>query len=394
MTMSSPFDPGRARPRLASPEALCFTAGGGVLAIASLWWAWVQARGGSLDAPVPATVVHSVAMVFGAFPLFFCGFMFGPGMKWLKQPALTARALAPATVIHVAGMITILASAHHPAGFAAALWLVAGGWAWSWLRLLRVIAAAPAERRTHHRVFLLASTIGLLGVCGAALSASAGEWRTCLAIARAGVWLYVGPTFVAAAERMIPFLSGTPFDGLDARHPSLLPRTLGVLLAGQALVEAMPHLGPIVGTLQTLAGSAMLAIAVRWLVVRRLRPRLLRMLFTGFVWLGVTWLLCGWNGLRLLAPGSAPLHAFTIGFLGTTMLAMLSRFASARAGRHEVVDRLLWTLFVLLQCTALVRVFGPQALGAFGLGPRGAWIAAASAWAVVWIAWTIRYGGA
>jgi len=116
-----------------------------------------------------------------------------------------------------------------------------------------------------------------------------------------------------------------------------------------------------------------------------------------FLWLASAVLLAGASHAGALlagedAPilGTTPLHAYTVGFLGTTMLAMVSRVACGHAGRTVVADDLLWWLFVLLQAAALARV-GGGLLAALPV-PAGAppVVAAACLWAAAWSAWALR----
>lgn len=384
----------RWRHYIASPERLFFAAAALVLATASVWWAWVQLTAPRGDMSVPPVVLHAVVMVFGVFPLFFAGFLFGPGLKWLKSPAPTALSLAPAAAAHVAGVLVLgfVNIAESRWWFGVGMLAIVVAWGLLWIRLLRSIRSGQPSHRTHYRLFAQACAAGLLGACGVMVAGSAGQWAACLVLAKAGVWIFVGLTFIAAAHRMIPFVSGTPFPRLDERFPTLVLKTLTLLLWGRALQEVFPVLSRAIAPAELLAGAALLGFAVRWARVQSLRPKLLRMLFTGFIWLGLTFVLSGLAGAMGLAIGPAVLHAFTIGFIGTTMLAMLSRFASARVGPANVADRTLWALFLLLQCAAIARVFGPGLFAALGVGPEIVLGAASVSWMLVWVPWLLRYG--
>ena len=87
------------------------------------------------------------------------------------------------------------------------------------------------------------------------------------------------------------------------------------------------------------------------------------------------------------APTLAPLHATTMGFLGSTLLAMASRVTCGHSGRTRVVDGWLWTLFWLLQGAVLMRLFAawrPAAPFTLAL--------AALAWTAAAAGWSLRYG--
>ena len=85
------------------------------------------------------------------------------------------------------------------------------------------------------------------------------------------------------------------------------------------------------------------------------------MLHIGFLWLGLA---CVGHGLAhgvLGLYGSAAgelgaLHALTMGCLGSLMLAMVTRVSCGHGGRALVADRLVWTLFWVLQLATVVRL--------------------------------------
>ena len=79
----------------------------------------------------------------------------------------------------------------------------------------------------------------------------------------------------------------------------------------------------------------------------------------------------------------AVLHAFTMGALGSLLLAMVTRVSCGHSGRMLHADKLVWGLFCLLQATVVLRV-----VAAFG----GGWAVhalamAALLWALVVTIW-------
>src|SRR6478609_10920373 len=84
---------------LLAPHRLGFFLAMVVLAASGLWWAavqsarlgWVPAIGFSLS----PTLLHSAVMVFGFIPLFFAGFLFTAGPRWLGVEGPAARQVAP-----------------------------------------------------------------------------------------------------------------------------------------------------------------------------------------------------------------------------------------------------------------------------------------------------------
>ena len=81
----------------------------GVLVFTGGWWALVQVDRASallnLSYAVSPSLVHATVMTFGFIPLFFTGFLFTAGPKWLGVRALEAPQLrAPLVLLAVRGL--------------------------------------------------------------------------------------------------------------------------------------------------------------------------------------------------------------------------------------------------------------------------------------------------
>lgn len=145
--------------------------------------------------------------------------------------------------------------------------------------------------------------------------------------------------------------------------------------------------------LELAAGSVLLWLAAAWIRASNLRIRLLAMLHAGLAWIALALLLQAGAALRSWSSGDAALplaglHALAMGGLGSLMLAMVTRVSAAHAGRPQVADNLVWTLFWLLQAATIMRV-----AATLPLMPAQPLLTAASAvWAAVVLAWGVRYG--
>lgn len=104
---------------LRAPHRLAFFMGAVTLGASALWWAGVllaRALQWPLNPVVPASLMHALVFSLSYMPLFFCGFLYTVGPKWLKQPAVSARSLLPALALH-----TQRRSRHQPAAHGANL---------------------------------------------------------------------------------------------------------------------------------------------------------------------------------------------------------------------------------------------------------------------------------
>jgi uncharacterized protein involved in response to NO len=153
-----------------------------------------------------------------------------------------------------------------------------------------------------------------------------------------------------------------------------------------------PALMALRGLAELAAGGVVLWLGVAWGLVQSLRIRLLAMLHLGFVWLGLSLLLAGasqWIGLFAGEPvlSLGALHALTMGFFGSTLLAMVTRVACGHSGRTLVADTLIWVLFWLLQLAVLLRI-----VGAVVSAPPWVLPLSAGLWAALMLVWSLRLG--
>src|SRR5262249_19029258 len=162
--------------------------------------------------------------------------------------------------------------------------------------------------------------------------------------------------FVAVAHRMIPFFTASAVATVDAWRPRVLLRIMAALVGAQAPFAAADALlpataGPLWLTLRAVVelsgGALLLWLAVRWGLMQSVRIRLLAMLHMGFFWLGVAFALAAVSHALMatsdgaLSLGLAPLHAFTMGYLGSTLVAMATRVMCGHGGRTLVADNVV-----------------------------------------------------
>lgn len=403
------------RPRylMLAPHRLGFFLAMCVLVASGGWWAAVQvARStgwwGMYYAMSPTTI-HAAVMVLGFIPLFFSGFLFTAGPKWLGVDALPTRSIAAPLVLQALGWLLWLAGAHWRMGASLAGLALAGlGLAWMTTLFLGRLRASRAEDQVHARVIAAGCVTGCLCVAGLWLSLAFGTHALSRAFIHSALWGFVVVVYVSVAHRMIPFFTSSAMPMVQAWRPFwLLWLMLGAALmqvvaawlewAGVPVVGAGPPWTLVLGTLQLLVGGVLVWLACVWGLVQSLRNRLLAMLHIGFVWLGVAFVLAGAShwlawGFGLGALGLGALHALTMGCLASLMLAMVTRVSCGHSGRALVADRTAWTLFWLLQLAAVLRI-GAEVPGMFGV----AWVwllpTAALLWAANMAVWGLRLGG-
>lgn len=387
------------------PHRPCFTAAACLWAVAATAWALPLCGLVAVDPARAAelTVVHALVFGLGPMPLFVAGFIATAGPKWLRAPPLPTRALVPGTALALLGWLGVIGAAAVPHTSAAAvapgLGLAAAGWAALAATLRRMRRAATAADRLHAELVLGACTLMPAVLLAGALALAVGDLPAARALALGGLWAIVVPIFVTAAHRLLPMF--------DADLPAALARhapraSLWLMLAGCAamgLLAPWPagHEPP---ALRLLAGAVALAPAAlglhlswHWARSHARRQAMVAMLHRGLVWWTLAWL-----GFALaLAPGldpawrsrlaTAALHALMLGFLGGTMLAMVTRVTAAHAGRARPFDGVARALELLLQGATLARVAAALAPGVMAVGL----VLAALGWAALAAGWLVRH---
>ncbi len=391
---------------LVAPHRLSFFLAMLILVAASAWWLLVQvdrAHGWfGLSPVVSPTLTHAAAMVFGFMPLFFAGFLFTAGPNWLRVDPPTARQLLAPLLLQAGGWLLWLAGAHLDAGVAlGGLVLACAGLAWAVGIFWRLILSSQAPDQRHARSAGVGGIVGSLCLAGSAIALLDGQQALALVLVRSALWGFVVVTYVSVAHRMIPFFTANVMPAIPAWRPYwLLWLMLGVaafevLALWVDFAAPMPHAWPawtlLVIAVELVAGALLVGVALRWGVTRSLHITLLAMLHIGFAWLGLTLLYSALSQALWLATGGpvlglGALHALSMGFLGSIMVAMVTRVSCGHSGRALVADRLVWALFWLLQLTVLVRL-----VAAVDGAPPWLTGLAALLWAAVVTVWALRY---
>lgn len=399
----------RASYLLLAPHRLGFCLAMAVLVAAGGWWALVQLdrMSGALALPyaLSPSLVHGAVMTFGFIPLFFSGFLFTAGPKWLGVPPLQTTQLLAPLLLQAAGWLLWLAAAHLHAGLAiAALLLACIGLGWMTLLFWRLIRRSRATDRVHALTIGAACLVGCLSLAGLAVGVALDAPGVALACVLTGLWGFVLVVYVTVAHRMIPFFTASAIPRMDAWRPFWLLWLMLTVATFEVLAAWVEFIGPLEGaggaawpllrgSLELAAGGLLLWLALSWGLVTSLKNRLLAMLHIGFVWFGLALLLggaaqlIGWaQGAAVLSLGA--LHALTLGCLASLMLAMVTRVSCGHSGRALVADGMAWSLFWLLQAATLLRIAGAAQTAWAG----GLLLAAALLWAGVMAVWGLRLG--
>lgn len=387
-----------------SPHRLAFAAATSLLLASALWWLALQlARLGWLSPwqqAVPAGIAHGVVMVYGFMPLFFAGFLFTAGPNWLSVPPPSASQIAPAVGLQWLGWLLWLAGSWLGLGLALPGGILAlAGLSLQYGRLALLLHASRAPHRLHIGLSTCAGILGVLCLAGLLLALQAGRPDIARTTLLSGLWGFVVATFIGVGHRMLPFFS---FHLWGRERPTLVLVWLLLSAAIKAVQGWLEWAGEMTMAWQAAIGLWLLisGLLVLWLALvgarrQNLRIRLLAMLHVGLVWLGLAFVLdaavpFGFLLFALPAGSLAPLHAITMGFLASLLMAMVTRVAFTRSGRVLLIDRFFWGLFLLLQLATLARLVAAFLPPGSGLVPMAL---AAGLWTAAFVPWGWRLLG-
>lgn len=393
---------------LAAPHRLAFFMAAIMLALSSVWWGLIlttRALSIALLWAVPVSAAHALLMTMGFMPLFFVGFLFTAGPKWLGLREVTARSLLPGLTLMPTGWVIVLIGFHiHTMVACAGVALVASGWTTLSMKFLNMVRQSRVPDRVHARAVAVACGVGVITLWMAAASLATGSELMLRTTTQVGLWGFIAMVFAVVSHRMIPFFGSSAIAILDAWRPLWLLWVMVGILWLEAMLSAMDlwwwsvptaiRWGQVAFELPT--SLLLLWLAMRWGLVQSLKIRLLAMLHGGFVWLGISFALNAASHTLMaltngeMSLGLAPLHAMTMGYLGATMFAMTTRVSSGHGGRPHAADNTAWTLYWILQGAVLLRVVSaiwPAAGTPLTLLSISAWTTAMTGWAIRYARW-------
>ena len=383
-------------PRLlaAAPHRLMFFAGASAVLLSMLWWACflVAAYTGHAfpAAPVPAGWAHAVLTQYGMLSFFIFGFLLTVFPRWLGQPALSKRHYVPVFAGLFGGYLLAHAGLldHRPL-LQAGLLLMLCGWSVGVITLGRVLARSGWRDR-HAQVSFGALLLGAAGLAAFAAFALGAPWYCAFAAIKIGTFGLLLPVYLCVCHRMIPFFSAN-IVGKDYR--TFKPAWSLLLLVALSLLHLgleLSHRFELLWLADVPLTLALLGHWLAWQPWKCMQPGLLAVLYAAFLWLPVAFALFAVQSLVLdlsgaFVLGRAPVHALTVGFFGSMLVAMVTRVTHGHSGRPLQMGAIPWLTFALLQLVALTRVFAEVATD------TALWLAlAACGWLIAFAPWVVR----
>ena len=326
-------------------------------AVAVPAWLAVYEHGYALPAALPAMLWHAHEMIYGYALAAVTGFLLTAIPNWTGRLPIAGARLAALALLWLAGRVALLATPAIGTVSAAAIDLAFTA------VLMTVVAREVIVARSLHNlpvvamlaVLLAGNVLVHLHALDIAYTAPLGN-RLGVATLIALISLIGGrivPSFTRNwLVRMRPEVSA-PAVYADLDRFCLLV-VVGALISWVAAPQAAAT-----GVLAlTAAGATALRLA-RWRGLATAREPLLFILHVGYAWVAIGLALIGTNGLLGFAPPSVPLHAFTVGAIGTMTLAVMTRASLGHSGRELAAGRGTVAIYALVSLAALLRVAAP-----------------------------------
>jgi uncharacterized protein involved in response to NO len=394
----------------AAPHRMFFFFGGLSMVMSMVWWLldltlifhWpIQASQWLPKYIIPSNQLHGLLMIFGLFTFFILGFLSTTFPKWMNTYNIPKHMYVPSALLLFAGYLLLLFGSTSKI-----LWLIGGvvffmGWLRGIWGLLDVFLYTEF-RIAHGWMCLIGNLMGALLFLVAFLmmellgQIDSTSYLNPLRILHAALWWFLIPIFFAVSHRMIPFFTKGIVQEYEIYRPTW------VLIVVSIFSFLHPFLNyfnlSLISDLVILLCS--LRLSYKWKPPHFPNNLLLNSLHVAFFWLSIAMLLFiiqdSLNSLSFYTKnvqrwtGEAPLHALTIGFFTTMLIAMVTRVTQGHSGNPLIMSRLTGYLFFGIQAVAIIRVvleipalmtFRSDLILMAGLG-----------WLIVSLLWFMQYG--
>ena len=377
-----------------APHRIMFFAGASAAIVSMLWWACFLGAayfGHAFPAPpVPAGWAHAVLTQYGMLPLFMFGFLLTVFPRWMAQPALTRRHYVPVfTGVFGGYLLAHIGLLGSKALLAAGIALMLVGWIAGLVALGGVLLRNGAKDR-HALSCYLALVLGACGLAAFGAFVLGAPWQFAFVAIKLGTFGLLLPIYFTVCHRMIPFFSANVVGAgyLVVKPAWSLPLLRALLLVHLGL--ELTHHFDWLWLADALLALFFLGHWLAWQPWKCMRPGLLAALHLAFTWLPIAFVLYAVQSLLAFTGhgfmfGRAPVHALTIGFFGSMLVAMVTRVTQGHSGRSLEMGAIPWLTFALLQLVACARIHAEFTHDA------SRWLViAAFGWLLAFLPWVLR----
>jgi uncharacterized protein involved in response to NO len=327
----------------------------GLSALAPLAW-WMAHQAGLVSVPTNWVPMfwHAHEMLFGFVTAAIAGFLLTAVPKWTNTRAVSGGRLGVVFAAWVLGRVAMAASGVLPAPLVAAADLlllpVLGIW------VVPPIFARGAARNYGFPLVLLVLWLADLIVHLERIGIDTIPSRAGLQLGIHAVALLL----ILLGGRLVPNFTRNTLrrldDAVEVRELPGIEPIVYLCAISTAISTTFSAPSWLTGSAALATSLALLLRSARWRARRCLRQPILWALHAGHAWLVVAYVMLGLSGLSDLVPESAAIHAFTVGAMGTMILAVMTRASLGHSGRKLEVAPAITLAYVLVILAGLLRV--------------------------------------
>ncbi len=318
---------------------------------------WNALFNGTLTAEhyFPDNYWHAHEMLLGYAVAVIAGFLLTAVKNWTGKPTVTGDQLASLCLLWLYGRILPFYAGELPDALIALV-------DFAFLPALAYQVSKPIMAVKQYRNLFFIGLILLLALGNGLIHAEMLGLQN--NTATTGIQLVVATIIILIliiAGRVFPFFTERGIPGtLIIKNP-----TLDNLSVVSAVIVFALQLFDISGS--GLALAAMLAVVVNiarlsvWYVPRIIYVPLLWVLYAGYAWIILGFILTALSAYSIVLPSLA-LHAFTLGGIGVLTLGMMARVSLGHTGHALKASNAIAIAFALLNIAALFRVLLPIAM--------------------------------
>jgi uncharacterized protein involved in response to NO len=317
-------------------------------------------------------------MIFGYALAVIAGFLFTAVRAWTNRATPTGATLGAIAVLWLAGRLLVLTPYAIPAMWVDAAFPLAVAIA------IALPLRASGNRRNYFFVALLAA------MSAANLAFHFAVYGMAEIAAQRGLQIGLDLILFIMAViggRVIPMFTNNAIPGAQARRRPLLEKLALISLIALVAGDLVALSGPSMAAVAVFAAVAHGLRLVMWRSWRTSGRPIVWILHVGYAWIVVHLLLRALAAVDIVAAQLA-IHALTIGAIGGLTLGMMTRTARGHTGYPLQADRVDVVCYMLVQFSAIARVFVPLVVPQIYLVSI---VASGVLWSLAFGVFTVRY---
>jgi uncharacterized protein involved in response to NO len=322
---------------------------------------------------------HMHEMVFGFAIAVIVGFLYTAARAWTGMPTPRGGRLAALAALWMAGRIAMFAGPPALAAIVDVLFIPAAAWP-----LYRVLRHSANKKN-----LLLIALLGLLAIANTVFHGAALGWIFLSPVlpVQTGIFIIVTLESVIGA-RVIPVFTANAVPGAKPIVNPLRDRAGFILIVLTSIAWLCRLPAGLVATLAFATGCSLLLRLIGWKPHRTVHQPLLWILHLAYAWIPIGFFLLALAAVDM-ASASAAFHALTVGSMAGLIVGMITRTALGHTGRPLIARRAEVTMYVLIQISAVARLYAAVEPSVFR---NGALVLAMVSWSATFLLYVGMYG--